>query len=161
MRTFIWILPLLLTVLLNAQEVNPDVSAIEAAPVTVEELQAAELESVSVAVEMINQSWFTDRTGTAVIHFDDLVVTPESLPSGVKGLSFIDIEIREASDSKSEKSTVIIRFILRDTGIVTFPSLEFFSETKHYRTIPEQLAVGSVVRTEAMSLTRSPAKRQV
>ena len=161
MRTFIWILPLLLTVLLNAQKVEPDVSAIEAPPVTVEEVQAAELESVSVAVEMINQSWFTDRTGTAVIHFDDLVVTPESLPSGVKGLSFIDIEVREASDSRSDKSTVIIRFILRDTGIVTFPSLEFFSETKHYRTIPEQLAVGSVVRTEAMSLTLSPAKRQV
>ena len=161
MRTFIWILPLLLTVLLNAQKVEPDVSAIEAPPVTVEEVQAAELESVSVAVEMINQSWFTDRTGTAAIHFDDLVVTPESLPSGVKGLSFIDIEVREASDSRSDKSTVIIRFILRDTGIVTFPSLEFFSETKHYRTIPEQLAVGSVVRTEAMSLTLSPAKRQV
>ena len=161
MRTFIWILPLLLTVLLNAQKVEPDVSAIEAPPVTVEEVQAAELESVSVAVEMINQSWFTDRTGTAVIHFDDLVETPESLPSGVKGLSFIDIEVREASDSRSDKSTVIIRFILRDTGIVTFPSLEFFSETKHYRTISEQLAVGSVVRTEAMSLTLSPAKRQV
>ena len=161
MRTFIWILPLLLSVFLNAQKVDPDVSAVEAPPVTVEEVQAAELESVSVAVEMINQSWFTDRTGTAVIHFDDLVVTPESLPSGVKGLSFIDIEIREASDSKSDQSTVIIRFILRDTGIVTFPSLDFFSETKHYRTIPEQLAVGSVVRTEAMSLTLSPAKRQV
>ena len=161
MRTFIWILPLLLTVFLNAQKVEPDVSAIEAPLVTVEEVQAAELESVSVAVEMINQSWFTDRTGTAVIHFDDLVVTPESLPSGVKGLSFIDIEVREASDSRSDKSTVIIRFILRDTGIVTFPSLEFFSETKHYRTIPEQLAVGSVVRTEAMSITLSPAKRQV
>ena len=161
MRTIIWILPLLLTVFLNAQKVEPDVSAIEAPLVTVEEVQAAELESVSVAVEMINQSWFTDRTGTAVIHFDDLVVTPESLPSGVKGLSFIDIEVREASDSRSDKSTVIIRFILRDTGIVTFPSLEFFSETKHYRTIPEQLAVGSVVRTEAMSLTLSPAKRQV
>ena len=161
MRTFIWILPLLLTVLLNAQKVEPDVSAVESPAVTVEEVQAAELESVSVAVEMINQSWFTDRTGTAVIHFDDLVETPESLPSGVKGLSFIDIEVREASDSRSDKSTVIIRFILRDTGIVTFPSLEFFSETKHYRTIPEQLAVGSVVRTEAMSLTLSPAKRQV
>ena len=161
MRTFIWILPLLLTVLLNAQKVEPDVSAIEAPPVTVEEVQAAELDSVSVAVEMINQTWFTDRTGTAVIHFDDLVETPESLPSGLKGLSFIDIEVREASDSRSDKSTVIIRFILRDTGIVTFPSIEFFSETKHYRTIPEQLAVGSVVRTEAMSLTLSPVKRQV
>ena len=161
MRTFIWILPLLMNVLLNAQKVEPDVSAVESPAVTVEEVQAAELESVSVVVEMINQTWFTDRTGTAVIHFDDLVETPESLPSGVKGLSFIDIEIREASDSKSDKSTVIIRFILRDTGIVTFPSLDFFSETKHYRTIPEQLAVGSVVRTGAMSITLSPAKRQV
>ena len=161
MRTFIWILPLLMNVLLNAQKVEPDVSAVESPAVTVEEVQAAELESVSVVVEMINQTWFTDRTGTAVIHFDDLVETPESLPSGVKGLSFIDIEVREASDSRSDKSTVIIRFILRDTGIVTFPSLDFFSETKHYRTIPEQLAVGSVVRTGAMSITLSPAKRQV
>lgn len=161
MRTFIWILPLLMNVLLNAQKVEPDVSAVESPAVTVEEVQAAELESVSVVVEMINQTWFTDRTGTAVIHFDDLVETPESLPSGVKGLSFIDIEVREASDSRSDKSTVIIRFILRDTGIVTFPSLDFFSETKHYRTIPEQLVVGSVVRTGAMSITLSPAKRQV
>ena len=33
MRTFIWILPLLLTVFLNAQKVDPDVSAVEAPPV--------------------------------------------------------------------------------------------------------------------------------
>ena len=80
MRTIFCILPLLLTAPLNAQKVEPDVPAgVEA----IEVIDTPELESVSVPVEMVNQSWFTDRTGTAVIHFDEVVETPESLPSWV------------------------------------------------------------------------------
>ena len=161
MRAILWILPLLLTALLKAQDAQPDSAVAETEPAAIEEVETPALESVSVPVEMVNQSWFTDRTGTAVIHFDEVVEAPESLPSGVRGLSFIDIEVRATPDSKSGKAAAIVRFILRDTGVVTFPSLEFFSDTKHYRTNPQQLAVGAPIRSEAMSLTLSPAKLQV
>jgi len=158
MRAFIWILPLLLTALLQAQEIE---SVVSAPVLETAEAIAVELESVSVPVEMINQSWFTDRTGTALIHFDSVVQSPESLPDRVSGLSIISIDVRETPDSEFGKTVAIVRFILRDTGVVTFPSLEFSSETKRYQTIPQQIRVGRVVRSEAMSVKLRPAKRQV
>jgi hypothetical protein len=171
MRAIFWILPLLLTAFLQAQDALLDSVASDAAlPATTEKavvgadtevIEAAELETVSVSVEILNQSWFTDRTGTAVIHFDDVVEDLESLPIGVPGVSFIDVEVRETPDSESGKAAAVVRFILRKTGIVTFPSLEFTSETKRYQTIPKQIMVGAPVRSEAMSVTLSPAKRQV
>ena len=100
MRAILWILPLLLTALLKAQDAQPDSAVAETEPAAIEEVETPALESVSVPVEMVNQSWFTDRTGTAVIHFDEVVEAPESLPSGVRGLSFIDIEVRATPDSK-------------------------------------------------------------
>ena len=159
MRAIFWILPLLLTAVLNAQDaqLNLDVVVADAEAA----VEVVDLETVSVSVEMINQSWFTDRTGQAVIHFDSLVETPESMPAGVDGLSFIDVEVRETPNSELGKAAAIVRFILRDTGIVTFPVLEFFSETKRYQTNPQQIMVGAAVRSEAMSITLSPAKLQV
>ncbi len=164
MRAFLWIVPLLLTALLEAQKIESVVPVVEAKPVAAEAIdaeEAPELEVVSVPVEMVNQSWFTDRAGTAVIYFDEVVATPEALPFGVPGLSFIDVQVRETPDSIAGKAAAIVRFMMRETGVVTFPSLEFFGETKHYRTIPQQVAVGAPVRSEAMTLTLSPAKRQV
>ncbi|MFT5826737.1 MAG: tetratricopeptide (TPR) repeat protein, partial [Yoonia sp.] len=159
MRTIFWILPLLLTLPLLAKKVEPEFVASNSE--VLEEVDAAEFESVSVPVEMVNQSWFTDRTGTAVIHFLESVEAPEALPSGVKGLSLIDVEVRDTPDSKSGKAAAIVRFVLRDTGVVTFPMLEFCSETKCYQTIPQQIMVGQAVRSDAMSVTLAPAKSQV
>lgn len=158
MRASYWILPLLLTAILNAQDVQLTLDAVTADDATVE---VVDLETVVVSVEMINQSWFTDRTGQAVIHFDSLVETPESLPSGGRGLSFIDVEVRETPNSESGEAVAIVRFILRDTGIITFPALEFSSETKCYRTNPQQIMVGAAVLSKAMSVALNPAKRQV
>jgi hypothetical protein len=161
MRAFIWILPLLLTAFLPAQKIELGAPALEVSQAMAEEMEAPVLESFSVPVEMINQSWFTDRTGQAVIHFDSVVEAPESLPNGVLGVSFIDVEIRETPNSELGKAVAIVRFVLRETGIVTFPSIDFFSETKRYQTIPQQILVGSAVRSEAIAVTLSPAKRQV
>jgi tetratricopeptide (TPR) repeat protein len=161
MRALFLIFPLLLTAFLNAQKVEPDLPTEVVAAEIVEAAEAPELESVTVPVEMVNQSWFTDRTGTAVIHFDEVVELPEALPSNVKGVSFINVDVRETPDSDSGKSAAVVRFVLRDTGVVTFPMLEFVSESKQYRTIPQQLAVGAVVCSDAMSLKLSPAKRTI
>ena len=159
MRTIFCILSLFLTSLLLAQKVEPEILALNSD--VLEDVDVTELESVSVPVEMVNQSWFTDRTGKAVIHFPESVEAPETLPSGVKGLSFIDVEVLDTPDSKSGKSAAIVRFVLRDTGIVAFPMLEFFSETKCYQTIPQQIIVGQAVRSDAISATLVPAKTQV
>ncbi|CAA6677937.1 MULTISPECIES: BatD family protein [unclassified Lentimonas] len=166
MRAIFWILPLLLTPLLYSQKVEPEVVSSNSdvlEQVDADELESmpVELETVPVQVEMVNQSWFTDRTGKAVIHFPESVEAAEVLPSGVKGLSFIDVEVLDTPDSKSGKSAAIVRFILRDTGVVVFPLLEFFSETKCYQTIPQQIMVGKPVRSDAMSVTLAPAKTQV
>ncbi len=109
----------------------------------------------------MNQSWFTDRPGTALIYFDEVVEGPEAWPTGVAGLSFIDIEVRETPDAKTGEAVAIIRFIMRETGIVTFPSIDFTTETKRYQSISQQILVGAPVRSEAMTVTLSPAKRQV
>lgn len=164
MRAFLWIVPLLLTALLQAQKVESVMPVVPEDPLVAEAIkaeEAPELEAVSVPVELVNQSWFTDRIGTAVIHFDEVVATPEALPYGVSGLSFIDVQVRETPDAKTGKAAAIVRFMMRETGIVTFPSLEFFGATKHYRTIPQQVAVGAPSRSEAMTLSLSPSKRQV
>lgn len=158
MRAIYWILPLLLIAILNAQDVQLTLDAVTADDATVE---VVDLETVVVPVEMINQSWFTDRTGQAVIHFDSVVEAPESLPLGMRGLSFIDVDVRETPNSESGKAVAIVRFILRDTGIITFPALEFSSETKCYRTNPQQIMVGAAVRSKAMSVALNPAKLQV
>ena len=152
MRAIFYILALFMVALLQAQKVSPD------ATIAVE---LAEKTTVSVPVEMVNQSWFTDRTGKAVIYFSESVEAPESLPSSVKGLSFIDVEVSDTPDSKLGKSAAIVRFVLRDTGIVTFPMLEFLSETTCYQTIPQQIRVGQVTRSDVMSLTFKPAKTTV
>ena len=152
MRAVFYIVTLLMVALLEAQQQQPEV---------IETVEESQLEVVSVEVEMVNQSWFTDRTGTAVIHFPELVEAPESLPSGVKGLSFIDVEVRETPASTSGKSAAIVRFVCRETGIVTLPVLEFFSETRSYQTIPQQIRVGQVTRSNAMSVTLKPSKLKV
>lgn len=161
MRANVWILPLLLNAFLQAQDALPSADFAVLASAGSEMTNATDLECVAVPLEMINQSWFTDRTGQAVIHFDSLVESPESLPSAVPGVSFIDVDVRETPNSELGKAAAVVRFILRDTGIVTIPTLEFSSKTKRYQTIPQQIMVGQAVRSEAMTVTLRPAKRQV
>ena len=72
---------------------------------------------------------------------------------GVPGLSFIDVEVREAPDSEIGQGDreQFVSFVLRDTGIVTFPSLEF---SQRDEALPDDsssnLLVGSAVRTGAI-----------
>ena len=90
----------------------------------------ASLEFIKVPIEMVNQSWFIDRIGTAMIHFTEMVEVPEALPPNVPGVRWIDVEVRDTPHSDSSKATAIVRFLLSETGVVTFPSLEFFSQTR-------------------------------
>jgi hypothetical protein len=158
MRAFLWILPVVVVAFLNAQKAQLEV-LVSKGSVSVPETSI--LEPVSVSVEMINQSWFTDRMGVAVIHFNDLITKPEALPLNVKGVNIIEVAVHETPNSEFGQSTAIVRFTLQDTGVVIFPQLDFFSATTHYRTIPKQLMVSVPVRSDAMSLSLSPTKRTV
>jgi tetratricopeptide (TPR) repeat protein len=160
MRAPVWILFCLLLGSLGAQGVvaeTPDAADGGVVPAA----EDAEPELVSVPVEMVNQSWFIDRVGTAVIHFAHVVEPPESLPYGLKGLSLIDLDVRPTPDSKQGKSAAIVRFVLRETGVVTFPTLDFAADGVVYRSVPQQILVGSAVRSEAMAVRLTPAKRRV
>lgn len=160
MRAPFWIVPCLLLGSLGAQHAVLDpLAAVDV--VAVAEVEAPEPSLVSVPVEMVNQSWFADRVGTAVIHFEHVVEQPESLPHAVTGLSFIDVEVRETPDSPRGQSAAIVRFVLRETGLVTFPALDFLAEGILYRSIPLQILVDAPVRSDAMAVTLTPAKRRV
>ncbi|MDG1668948.1 MAG: hypothetical protein P8I96_08495 [Opitutae bacterium] len=134
------------------------------APIDLNEVPVADtalLESIKVPIEMVNQSWFTDRIGTAMIHFAEMVEVPKVLPPNVPGVRWIDVEVRDTSHSESSKATAIVRFLLSETGVVTFPSLEFFSQTKQYQSEPVQLSVSTAVNSDSMKLTLKPTKLKV
>jgi len=124
-------------------------------------IQVSDPELISVPVEMVNQSWFTDRVGTALIHFETEVEEPDSFPRGVAGLSITDIEVQATPDSKLGKSTAVVRFLLRRAGVVTFPALDFLADGRVYRSLPQQIIVGEPVESDAMTVTLTPAKRRV
>jgi hypothetical protein len=48
-----------------------------------------------------------------------------------------------------------------ETGLVTLPALNFFSETANYQTIPHQVRVGTPQVTEEMEFSLDPAKTTV
>ena len=101
------------------------------------------------------------RGGVTEVGSGHVVEQPESLPHGVTGLSFIDVEVRETPDSKRGKSAAIVRFVLRETGLVTLPALDFLAEDIIYLSVPQQILVGAPVRSDAMAVTLTPAKRRV
>ncbi len=131
----------------------------ESAEATLGEVEASVVETV--AVELVNQSWFVDRVGMAVVYFDAEVEELESLPHGVKGLSFLNIEVQATPDSKKGQSVATLRFVLRETGLVTIPSIEFTAGERLYRSMPAQILVGAPVRSEAMAVSLTAQKRQV
>ncbi|MEM1222570.1 MAG: hypothetical protein AAGH40_07375, partial [Verrucomicrobiota bacterium] len=118
------------------------------------------LDFEEIEVEFINQTWFTDRVGHALIYFDTEVEEPEELPSD-RVISFIDVEVVDAPDNEKGKFLAKVRFLIRETGPVTFPSIRFLGESRSYRTLPKQILVGEPVRSEAMSLSLTPSKRKV
>lgn len=120
-----------------------------------------DVETVSVPITLVNKSWFTDRVGTAIIHFDSIVDQPELLPDSEYPLSFVDLEVRETPDSQKGKSAAIVRFIVRETGIATIPSIAFASEGKTYRSKAQQIQVGEPVKSADMSIRLTAEKRQV
>ena len=143
----------------GAQGAGADSSSALAAP----ELTAVETagEVVSVPVEMVNQSWFTDRVGTALVHFPELVEALESLPHNTASLRLMDVAVRPTPDSKLGQCAAIVRFVPRETGLVTFPALDFAGQGGRYRSMPQQILVDAPLRSDAMAVRLTPAKRRV
>ncbi len=123
--------------------------------------ESAEPVIESVPLNLVNQSWFTDRIGMAVVYFDAEVDALATLPRGIKGLSFLDIEVQAIPDSNKGKSVANLRFVLRETGLVTIPSIEFIAGERIYHTMPAQILVGEPVPSETMSLSLIPHKRRI
>ncbi|MEM7790622.1 MAG: hypothetical protein AAF546_04405, partial [Verrucomicrobiota bacterium] len=118
------------------------------------------LDFEEIEVEFVNQTWFTDRVGHALIYFDTEVEEPEELPSD-RLISFIDVEVVNTPNSEKGKFLAKVRFLVRETGPITFPSLQFLGESRSYQTLPKQILVGEPTRNEAMSLSLTPSKRKV
>lgn len=158
MRFIYLILPLCFLTSLFSQE--GEFPAAESAEMT-ESAEPVEAVIESVPLNVVNQSWFVDRMGLAVVYFDAEVDDLEELPRGVKGLRFLDIEVEATPDSDKGKSVATLRFVLRDTGLVTIPAIDFTTGDRIYRSTPEQILVGAAVTTEAMALSLTPHKQRV
>ncbi len=115
----------------------------------------------TVALQVHEQSFFTDRTGTAVVYFDTVVEQPENSSAISDTCHVIDIQVMETPDDEKGKSAAMLLFLPMQTGVVTLPSLAFESETAVYQTEPLQIRVGEPVRSPQLSLSLKPEKVQV
>lgn len=115
----------------------------------------------TVPVTIRDRSFFTDRIATAVVNFDTVVEPPESMDRASDTCRIIQIEVLETPDSKQGKSSAIVHFLPRQPGVATLPSLDFRSQTAAYQTEPRQIRVGEPIRSDALSLSWHPVKRQV
>ena len=152
MRQFLTILALSILPQIHAQQG-------EALTSGVAESVSAEIQSVPL--NLVNQSWFIDRPGLAVVYFDNVVDEVDEIPRGVKGLTFLDVEVQATPGSKKGKSMATLRFALRQTGLVTIPAIDFTAGDRTYRSIPEQILVGEAVPTEAMAVSLTPQKQRI
>ena len=110
---------------------------------------------------LVEQSWFTDRTATALVYFDKVVEQPETTPKNSDDCRILDIEVEETPGGKKSESVAVIHFLPTKTGLVTLPLLEFVSGDIIYQTKPVQIMAGEPQRSAAMSLTLKPAARSV
>lgn len=122
---------------------------------------AIELASRSAELQLKDKTWFTDRSATATIYFDEVVDSPEEWDHNSSEYTIIDIEVRELEDQKLGKSMAIIRFLPRKTGLVTLNAFSFSSNTSTYQTHALQILVGEPQASSDMSLDLKPVKHTV
>lgn len=120
-----------------------------------------QLPETVVSVTLREQSFFTDRVATAVAYFDSVVSEPEEWTRESDTCTLVGLEVVETPDSETHQSATVLRFLPKQVGVVTLPSLEFESVSSRYRTDARQILVGEPSRSTAMSLSLEPAKRQV
>lgn len=118
-------------------------------------------EPVNVDLVLKDQSWFMDRTATAVAVFDEVVEQPGEVPEDSADCHFLEIEVSETAGAGSGKSAAVIHFLPKKTGLVTVPSLQFFAGEKIYQTRPARILVGEPQRSDKMKIAVSLAKLRV
>ncbi len=122
-------------------------------------------EVVELPLEFKEQTWFTDVLATAVIRFPESVKQPEDLPTGDRNVSFAAVEVIESATKKAKNNgdgaQAVVRFQPRNTGVAVFPTLEFESETKIYRTRSRQFLVSVPQPTEEMQFEFTPRRTSV
>lgn len=120
-----------------------------------------ELISRSAELQLQDKTWFTDRSATATIYFDEIVNTPEEWENNSGEYTVLDIEIRELTDQKLGKSIAVIQFLPRKTGLVTLDPIRLSSNTTTYQTRALQILVSEPQASSEMSLTLKPVKHTV
>lgn len=120
-----------------------------------------QLVSRSAELQLQDKTWFTDRSATATIYFDELVNAPEEWDSKSGEYTILVIEVREIKDEKLGKSMAIIRFLPRKTGLVILDSISLSSNKSTYKTRPLQILVSEPTVSPDMSLDLKPVKHTV
>ncbi|MEX0322441.1 MAG: hypothetical protein AB3N63_09810 [Puniceicoccaceae bacterium] len=112
-----------------------------------------------ISVNMMEKSFFKDSVATAIARFPGPVDPFTNYPEETPGITIIEVQILD--DPQGVGSLGVIRWMPMETGLVTLPALDFFSETAEYRTIPHQVRVGLPQRTDRMQLILNPSKTTV
>jgi hypothetical protein len=116
-------------------------------------------QTINVSLNMMEKSFFKDTVATAIATFpgpaDPFTAYPEDTP----GITIIEVQVLD--DPKGDGSIGVIRWMPLETGLVTLPALDFFSETAEYQTIPHQVRVGLPQRTDEIELVLDPQKTTV
>lgn len=118
-------------------------------------------EPVKLDLQLKDQSWFTDRTATAVVIFDEVVAQPEVLPEDSEACHFLDIEVSETPGSAAGKSAAVIHFLPKKVGLITVPSLTFAAGERIYQTRAAQVVVSAPQSSDKMKISVSLVKSRM
>ena len=140
---------------------NSDTSLGQASDVADASAGEDKREVIEVALEFKEQTWFTDVLSTAVVRFPESVEQPDGLPTGDENVSFAGVEFVGETKANDQTARAVIRFQPRHSGVVTFPPLEFQSDTKIYRTLATQFPVSVVQRSDEMRFELKPNRTSV
>ena len=133
--------------------------------VDVNEPAEADVDDVTeVELKLSEQVWFTDVIATAYVQFPEMVEEPADLPQD-EDVALIDVVVttKKLSTGKSNESgaEARIRFLPRRKGLAVFPSLEFQSETRTYRSPATQFMVSAPKRSSQMQFQMQPTTTKV
>jgi len=125
------------------------------------QISAKDLTIQAVKIELKDRTWFTDRSGVAVVWLDEAVSAPNKYTSSTKEVSILEIDTLDTPHERTGKYAALIRYLPRKVGSVTLPTLEFTSETHSYQTKPIEFEVSEPIQSDEMSLTIQPHKTTV
>lgn len=107
------------------------------------------------------QSYFTDRVGSYILYFDTIVENPDAQSVETESVSIFEIEVFDTPDSDNSASIAIVRFLPKAAGLATLPPLQFYSESKTYRTQALQFLVDEPTESELLKLEFSSEVQEV